>query len=73
MRVTASDEDARGRLASRRAARAPGDHSEADEPIYERMRARPFEPPAEGYLELVNGPEVSKEIDRVVAVVEAAL
>jgi predicted kinase len=72
VRVTAPDEDARERLASRRVARAPGDHSEADEPIYERMRAQPFEPPAEGFLELVNGPEVSKEIDRIVAVVEAA-
>jgi predicted kinase len=72
VRVTASDDDARGRLASRRVARAPGDHSEADEPIYERMRALPFEPPAEGFLELANGPEVSKEIDRIVAVVEAA-
>ena len=71
VRITASDEDARGRLASRRVARAPGDHSEADEPIYERMRAQQFEPPSEGFLELVNGPEVSKEIDRIVAVVEA--
>jgi predicted kinase len=73
VRITASDEDARGRLASRRVARAPGDHSEADEPIYERMRAQRFEPPSEGFLELVNGPEVSKEIDRIVAVVEATL
>jgi predicted kinase len=72
VRVTASDEDARGRLASRRAGRAPGDHSEADEPIYERMRAQPFEPPAEGFIELVNGPELGTEIDRVVAAVEAA-
>ena len=72
VRVTAPDEEARERLASRRASRAPGDHSEADEPIYERMRARPFEPPPEGFLELANGPEVSKEIDRIVAVVETA-
>ena len=70
VRITASDEDARGRLASRRAGRAAGDHSEADEPIYERMRAQPFEPPAEGFIELVNGPEV--EIDRIVAAVEGA-
>jgi predicted kinase len=73
VRITASDEDARGRLASRRVARAPGDHSEADEPIYERMRAQRFEPPSEGFLELVNGPEVSKEIDRIVAAVEETL
>ena len=72
VRVTASDEDARGRLASRRTSRAPGDHSEADEPIYERMRAQPFEPPAEGFLDLVNGPELASEIDRIVAAVEAA-
>jgi predicted kinase len=73
VRVTASDEDARGRLASRRAGRAPGDHSEADEPIYDRMRAQPFEPPAEGFLELVNGVELPAEIDRIVAAVEAAV
>ena len=72
LRVTASDEDTRRRLASRRAGRAPGDHSEADEPIYERMRAQPFEPPADGFLELVNGPDLAMEIDRIVAAVEAA-
>jgi predicted kinase len=73
VRVTASDEDARGRLRSRRSRHAPGDHSEADEPIYDRMRAQPFEPPAEGFLELVNGADLSTEIDRVVAAVEAAV
>ena len=72
VRITASDEDARGRLASRRAGRATGDHSEADESIDERMRAQPFEPPAEGFLELVNGPDLANEIDRIVAAVEAA-
>jgi predicted kinase len=72
VRITSSDDDARGRLASRRAARAPGDHSEADEAIYDRMRAQRFEPPAEGFLELVNGPELAREIDRIVAAVEAA-
>ena len=72
VRITASDEDARSRLASRRDARAAGDHSEADEHIYERMRAQPFEPPAEGFLELVNGPDLSKDIDRIVAAVERA-
>ena len=71
VRITASDEDTRARLASRRAGRAAGDHSEADEPIYERMRAQPFEAPAEGFLEIVNGPLLSKEIDRIVAAVEA--
>ena len=72
VRITASEDDARARLASRRASRAAGDHSEADEPIYERMRAQPFEPPTEGFLELVNGPQLSQEIDRIVAAVEAA-
>src|ERR1700694_1921756 len=72
VRITASDEDARGRLASPRRAGAREDHSEADEPIYERMRAQQFEPPAEGFLELVNGPDLSAEIDRIVAAVEAA-
>lgn len=72
VRITASDEDARRRLALRRSARAIGDHSEADEPIYERMRAQPFEPPAEGFLELVNGADLMREIDRVVSAVEAA-
>ena len=72
VRITASDEDARGRLASRRTARAPGDHSEADEPIYERMRAHAFEPPAEGFIELVNGADLAIEIERVVAAVEKA-
>ncbi len=71
VRITASDEDTRARLASRRAGRAAGDHSEADEPIYERMRAQPFQPPAEGFLEIVNGPQLSTEIDRIVAAVEA--
>ena len=71
VRVVSSDEDARGRLASRRTERAVGDHSEADESIYDRMRARSFEPPAEGFLELVNGPELAVEIDRIVAAVES--
>ena len=71
VRITASDEETRARLSSRRAGRAAGDHSEADESIYERMRAQPFEPPAEGFLEIVNGPQLSREIDRIVAAVEA--
>jgi predicted kinase len=72
VRVTAPDDDARERLASRRAARAAGDHSEADEPIYDRMRAQRFEPPGEGFLELANGSDLDAEIDRIVAAVEAA-
>ena len=72
VRVTSSDEDARARLRSRRARRAAGDHSEADEPIYERMRRQPFEPPAEGFLELTNGADLAGEIDRIVAAVERA-
>jgi len=72
VRVTAPEGDTRARLASRRADRAPGDHSEADEAIYERMRAQPFEPPPEGFLELLNGPDVAREIDRIVSKIEAA-
>jgi predicted kinase len=72
VRITAPDDETRARLASRRAARAPGDHSEADEPIYEKMRAQAFEPPGEGFLDLVNGPDIELEIDRVVAAVEGA-
>jgi predicted kinase len=72
VRVSASDEDVRARLASRRSKRAPKDHSEADETIYERMRAQPFEPPGEGFIELRNGRDLDRDIDRVVAAVEAA-
>jgi predicted kinase len=72
VRITASNGDALRRLASRQAARAAGDHSEADVRVYERMRAQPFEPPAEGFLELVNGADLAGEIDRIVAAVEAA-
>jgi predicted kinase len=71
VRITASDDDTRARLASRRAGRTPDDHSDADEPIYERMRAQPFEPPTEGFLELVNGPRLTEEIARIVTSVEA--
>jgi predicted kinase len=72
VRITAPDEETRARLASRRAGRSPEDHSEADEPIYDRMRTQAFEPPAEGFLELVNGPRLAEEIDRIVAAVEVA-
>jgi predicted kinase len=70
VRVTADDAAIRGRLAQRRAARAPDDHSDADERVYERMRDRPFEPPVEGYLELVNGPDVDAGVARIAADVE---
>src|SRR5437868_3475204 len=56
--------------ARRRRARATDDHSEADEGVYDRMRERPFEPPAEGHLELANGPAVIIEIERIAAEVE---
>jgi hypothetical protein len=36
------------------------------------MRAQPFEPPAEGFLELTNGADLAGEIDRIVAAVERA-
>ena len=38
--------------------------------MYDRMRERPFEPPAEGHLELVNGPDLDAEIERIAAEVE---
>ncbi|HEV2251087.1 MAG TPA: ATP-binding protein [Candidatus Limnocylindria bacterium] len=72
VRVTADEAAIRARLARRRAARAPDDHSDADERVYERMRDRPFEPPAEGFLELVNGPDVDTAADRIAAQVERA-
>jgi len=68
--VTADDAAIRERLAVRRVARAADDHSDADETVYARMRGRPFEPPAEGYLELVNGPDLASGVARVVAEVE---
>jgi hypothetical protein len=34
------------------------------------MRDRPFEPPAEGHLELVNGPDVDANVERIAAEVE---
>jgi len=70
--VTADEAAIRGRLAQRRAARASDDHSDADERVYEQMRDRPFEPPAEGYLELVNGPDVDANVERIAAEVELA-
>lgn len=69
--VTADDAAARERLAARSRERAPGDHSDADVRIYERMRARDLEPPAGGHLEIRNGPTVADEIARVVDLVRA--
>ena len=72
VRVTADDAAIRDRLARRRASREPDDHSDADERVYERMRDRPFEPPAAGYLELVNGPDLDVAVERIAAEVERA-
>lgn len=72
VRVTADESAIRDRLAQRRLSRAPDDHSDADERVYERMRDRPFEAPAEGYLELANGPDVQAAVDRIAAEVERA-
>lgn len=70
VRVVAEEAEILARLAVRRSARTPGDHSDADERVYERMRAREFEPPAEGHLEIRNGPRLEDEVARVVEVVE---
>ncbi len=70
VRVTSDETAIRARLSERRAARAADDHSDADERVYERMRDRPFEPPAEGYLELVNGADLEADIERVAREVE---
>lgn len=64
--VVADDADARARLAARAAARADGDHSDADLAVYERMRRQGFEPP-ERFVELQNGPHLAAEIERVAA------
>jgi hypothetical protein len=70
VRITADDGAIRDRLARRRDARAHDDHSDADQGVYDRMRERPFEPPAEGHLDLVNGPGLDAEIERIAAEVE---
>ncbi|HZP96158.1 MAG TPA: ATP-binding protein [Candidatus Limnocylindria bacterium] len=67
--VTADDGATRARLASRARERAPGDHSDADERVYERMRERAIELPAEGYLEIRNGATVADEVARVAAAI----
>jgi hypothetical protein len=71
IRVSSSDEAARARLAKRRVARAAGDHSDADVQIYERMRLT-FEPPDEGFLELLNEGDLTPGLDRVVRAIESA-
>lgn len=70
--VDAPEVEVRERLAARRAARAADDHSEADERIYERMRAEAFEPPSEGYFTITNGPALAKQIADVVDAIERA-
>ena len=70
VRVVADDTVIRVRLAQRRASRAADDHSDADERVYERMRGRPFEPPAGGHLELVNDDAIEIAIDRIASEVE---
>ena len=70
VRVVADEAANRARLELRRTARAADDHSDADLRVYERMRDRPFEPPAEGHLELVNGDELDAEIERIANEVE---
>ena len=69
--VTADDADVRARLDGRARERASDDHSDADARVYERMRERAFEPPATGYLEIHNGPNVAAEIARVIDLVRA--
>jgi predicted kinase len=70
--VTASEDETRSRLAARSRDRAADDHSDADEDVYERMRSREFEPPADGYLEIHNGAALADEIARVASVVRGA-
>ena len=68
--VTSSEADTLARLALRSRARAAGDDSEADQRVYGFMRARGFEEPNIPYRTLANGPDLSGEIDRVVAQLE---
>ena len=64
--VVADDTDARARLAARVARRSDGDHSDADVGVYDRMRQRGFEAPAE-FVELRNGPDLTSAIERIAA------
>ncbi|MBI3521702.1 MAG: ATP-binding protein [Chloroflexi bacterium] len=71
VRVVADETSTLARLAARRASRAADDHSDADERVFQRMRAQPFEAP-ERYLQLNNGAELAAEVDRVADAVEQA-
>ncbi len=66
--VTADERETLARLAERRLGRREGDHSDADEAIYRKMTV--FEAPAEGHLELRNGPALPAEVERIVVEVE---
>jgi predicted kinase len=60
--VVADEGETRARLARRRVARAAEDRSEADERIYDLMRARGLEEP-EHFITLANGADVETRID----------
>ena len=70
--VSADDAETRARLKRRMTEREAGDHSDADLGVYDRMRARAFEPPAHGYLEIRNGDAVGPEIERVASLIADA-
>ena len=72
VRVVSDEAMILARLASRRTARAPDDHSDADVRIYEQMKEQTFEPPDGGFIELRNGPGLADEIERVALAVERA-
>lgn len=62
--VTADETEILARLAARRRSRAPDDRSDADERVYQGMRARGFEEP-DDHLVIHNGADVESEIARV--------
>lgn len=68
VRVTSDERETLARLAERRVARREGDHSDADESIFRKMDR--FEPPAEGHLELRNGDDLTRELERIALEVE---
>jgi predicted kinase len=68
VRVLADERDVLARLAERRVARGPGDHSDADEAVYRRMPE--FEPPETGHLELRNDATLAAGIERIALEVE---
>lgn len=72
VRVVADDAETLARLAARRVSRAEGDHSDADERVFRRMRDQQFEPPDGDFVEIVNGPALESEIARVVEAVGRA-